>query len=104
MAHNAAGHSTLDLRLGAPKSFRNFKLPNQYFMVSTRQGSGPLLSRVCARTRGPDGSEWLEGPPCLGWGGFLAGFSRGQSFTTCQDQGALASHVVPMTAFKGEEA
>lgn len=66
MAHNAAGHSTLDLRLGAPKSFRNFKLPNQYFMVSTRQGSGPLLSRVCARTRGPGGSEWLEGPPCLG--------------------------------------
>ena len=68
MAHNAAGHSTLDLHLGAPKSFRNFKLPNQYFMVSTRQGSGPLLSRVCARTGGPDGSEWLEGPPCLGGG------------------------------------
>lgn len=73
MAHNAAGHSTLDLHLGAPKSFRNFKLPNQYFMVSTRQGSGPLLSRVCARTGGPDGSEWLEGPPCLG-GGRISGW------------------------------
>lgn len=66
MAHNAAGHSTLDLRLGTPKSFRNFKFPNQYFMASTGQGSGMLLSRVCARTQGPGGSEWLEGSALLG--------------------------------------
>ena len=74
MAHNTAGHSTLDLRLGAPKSFRNFKFSNQSFMASTRQGLGPLLSRVCARTRGPGGSEWARGV-LPAWGELLAGFS-----------------------------
>lgn len=74
MAHNAAGHSTLDLRLGTPKSFRNFKFPNQYFMASTGQGSGMLLSRVCARTQGPGGGEWLRGVRPAG-GELLAGFS-----------------------------
>jgi hypothetical protein len=91
MAHNAARHSTLCPHLGAPKSFQNFKFPNQYFIWSSRQLTGLLLSGVCAHIfLGPKGQSDREGTV----------LPEASHLWLARTTVALRSHVVPTSSFQ----